>query len=57
MSMDINVFDELNEEILRLREKSLDIPDETTSRILYRTLRVMEEILVSMPKRGTRWEK
>lgn len=57
MSMDINVFDELNEEILRLREKSLDIPDETTSRVLYRTLRIMEEMLVSMPKRGTRWEK
>ena len=57
MSMDINVFDELNEEILKLREKSLDIPDETTSRILYRTLRVMEEILVSMPKHGARWEK
>lgn len=57
MSMDINVFDELYEELLKLREKSLDIPDETTSRVLYRTLRIMEEMLVSMPKRGTRWEK
>ena len=57
MSMDINVFDELYEEVLRLREKSLDVPDETTSRVLYRTLRIMEEMLVSMPKHGTRWEK
>ena len=57
MSMDINVADALNEEMLRLREKSLDIPDETTSRVLYQTLRIMEEMLVSMPKHGTRWEK
>lgn len=57
MSMDINVFDELHEELLKLREKSLDIPDETTSRVLYRTLRIMEEMLVSMPKHGARWEK
>ena len=57
MSMDINVFDELYEELLKLREKSLDIPDETTSRVLYRTLRIMEEMLVSMPKRGTRWKE
>lgn len=57
MSMDINVADALYEEMLRLREKSLDIPDETTSRVLYQTLRIMEEMLVSMPKHGTRWEK
>ena len=57
MSMDINVADALYEELLRLKEKSLDIPDETTSRVLYRTLRIMEEMLVSMPKRGTRWEE
>ena len=57
MSMDINVADALNEEIWKLKEKSLDIPDETTSRVLYRTLWIMEEMLVSMPKRGTRWEK
>lgn len=57
MSMGINVFDELHEELLKLREKSLDIPDETTSRVLYRTLRIMEEMLVLMPKHGTRWEK
>lgn len=57
MSMDINVADALYEELLRLREKSLDIPDETTSRVLYQTLRIMEEMLVSMPKHGTRWEK
>ena len=57
MSIDINVADELHEELLRLREKSLDIPDETTSRVLYRTLRIMEEMLVSMPKRGTRWRE
>ncbi len=57
MSIDVNVADELYEELLKLREKSLDIPDETTSRVLYRTLRIMEEMLVSMPKRGTRWEK
>lgn len=56
MSMDINVADALYEELLRLREKSLDIPDETTSRVLYQTLRIMEEMLVSMPKRGTRWK-
>ena len=57
MSIDINIADELHEELLKLREKSLDIPDETTSRVLYRTLRIMEEMLVSMPKHGTRWEK
>ena len=57
MSMDVNVFDELYEELLKLREKSLDIPDETTSRVLYRILRIMEEMLVSMPKRGTRWKE
>lgn len=57
MSIDINVADELHEELLKLREKSLDIPDETTSRVLYRTLRIMEEMLVSMPKHGTRWKE
>ena len=57
MSMDVNVADELYEELLKLREKSLDIPDETTSRVLYRTLRIMEEMLVSMPKSGTRWRE
>lgn len=57
MSMDINVADALNEEIWKLKEKSLDILDETTSRVLYRTLWIMEEMLVSMPKHGTRWEK
>ena len=57
MSMDINVADALNEEIWKLKEKSLDVPDETTSRVLYRMTMIMEELLVSMPKRGTRWEK
>ena len=57
MSMDINVADALYEEIWKLKEKSLDIPDETTSRVLYRMTMIMEELLVSMPKRGTRWEK
>lgn len=57
MSMDINVADALYEELLRLKEKSLDIPDETTSRVLYQTLRIMEEMLVSMPKRGARWKE
>jgi hypothetical protein len=55
--MDINVADALNEEIWKLKEKSLDIPDETTSRVLYRMTMIMEELLVSMPKHGTRWEK
>ena len=57
MSMDINVADALNEEIWKLKEKSLDVPDETTSRVLYRMAMIMEELLVSMPKHGTRWEK
>lgn len=46
----VKTFDALYDELWRLREMALDIKNDTTSTLLYRMGRVMQEILVYMPR-------